>query len=82
MPVSFCMWITGANDMTEDLKVIGSSPLRLDVVEKVTGKAMYSADDHPAELAYTKLLLSPYSHDGFLALIPQRRSGYSAFGGF
>lgn len=54
--------------MTENLKVIGSSPFRQDAVEKVTGKAMYSADYHPAELAYAKLLLSPYAHARILSI--------------
>ena len=45
-----------------DYKVIGKSPLRKDAYEKVTGKAVFSADIHPKGMLYGKILGSPYAH--------------------
>lgn len=41
---------------------IGAPELRLDAVEKVTGKAMYTPDFHPAGMLYGKVLGSPIPH--------------------
>lgn len=40
----------------------GSSPVRVDGIEKVTGAAIYSADVHPAGMLYGKILTSPIAH--------------------
>ena len=45
-----------------DYKIIGKSPLRKDAYEKVTGKAVFSADIHPKGMLYGKILGSPYAH--------------------
>lgn len=40
----------------------GSSPVRVDAVDKVTGSAIYSADVHPRGMLYGKILTSPIAH--------------------
>jgi len=46
----------------ENLKVIGKNVLRLDAVEKVTGKAKFGADFKMSGMLYAKVLRSPYPH--------------------
>lgn len=45
-----------------DYSVIGKSVLRKDAIDKVTGKAVFTADVHPKGMLYGKLLGSPYAH--------------------
>ena len=46
----------------KDYKVIGSRPVRHDGVDKVTGKAIYSADFSISDLLHGKVLRSPIAH--------------------
>ena len=46
----------------EELKVVGKNVPRLDVIEKVTGKAKYSADFKLNGVLHAKILGSPYPH--------------------
>ena len=43
-------------------KVVGRPEPRLDGVEKVTGKALYTVDVKLPSMAYGKILRSPYAH--------------------
>ncbi len=45
-----------------DYKVVGTSPIRHDGVDKVTGKAMYGADIQLPGLLHGKILRSPHPH--------------------
>ncbi len=45
-----------------ELSVVGKSVLRLDALEKVTGKAKYSVDLKLPDMLYAKVLRSPYPH--------------------
>lgn len=45
-----------------ELSVVGKSVPRVDALEKVTGKAKYSADLKLPGMLYTKVLRSPYPH--------------------
>lgn len=54
----------------EQWKYIGKSMPRLDIPDKVTGKAMFSGDFRPKGLQYAALSLNPYRGHGY--------SGYDA----
>ena len=43
-------------------RVIGTSPIRPDGVEKVTGKALYGADVRPPGMVHGRVLRSPHAH--------------------
>ncbi len=43
-------------------RVIGSTPIRRDGMEKVTGRAIYGADVKVPRMAYGKVLRSPHAH--------------------
>ncbi|MCI0440315.1 MAG: molybdopterin-dependent oxidoreductase, partial [Chloroflexi bacterium] len=43
-------------------KVVGTSPIRHDGVDKVTGRALYGADIHLPGMLYGKILRSPHAH--------------------
>jgi len=45
-----------------DYKIIGSSPIRPDGVDKVTGRAQYGADLNLPNQIYGKVLRSPHAH--------------------
>jgi xanthine dehydrogenase molybdenum-binding subunit len=45
-----------------EFKVIGTRPVRHDGVDKVTGRARYSADVHIPGMLYGKILRSPHAH--------------------
>jgi len=45
-----------------DYKVIGTSPVRPDGVDKVTGRAQYGADMNLPNMIYGKVLRSPHAH--------------------
>ena len=46
----------------EDLKVVGTRPIRHDGVDKVTGRAIYGADVLMPDLLHGKVLRSPHPH--------------------
>ena len=50
------------NYIDSNLKVVGTRPLRPDGVDKVTGRAMYSADTRAAGMLWGKILRSPHAH--------------------
>lgn len=45
-----------------ELKYVGTSAIRVDAVEKATGRAIYTEDVHPAGMLYGKILGSPIAH--------------------
>jgi CO/xanthine dehydrogenase Mo-binding subunit len=48
--------------ISQDLKVVGTSAARLDGIEKVTGKAVYTGDIELPGMAIAKVLRSPLPH--------------------
>ncbi len=50
------------NYIDSNLKVVGTRPVRPDGVDKVTGRAMYSADTRLAGMLWGKILRSPHAH--------------------
>ena len=46
----------------KDLKWIGTSPVRPDGADKVTGRAAFGADRHLPGMLYAKILRSPFAH--------------------
>ena len=50
------------NYINSDLKVVGTRPVRPDGVDKVTGRALYSADTRMAGMLWGKILRSPHAH--------------------
>jgi CO/xanthine dehydrogenase Mo-binding subunit len=48
--------------MTPEYKVAGTDARRVDAIEKVTGKALYTGDLQLPGLAYAKILRSPIAH--------------------
>lgn len=48
--------------------VIGTRPIRHDGLEKVTGKAVYSADVQLPNMSYGAILRSPYAHAKILSI--------------
>ncbi len=50
------------NYIDSKLKVVGTRPLRPDGVDKVTGRALYSADTRVAGMLWGKILRSPHAH--------------------
>jgi xanthine dehydrogenase molybdenum-binding subunit len=51
-----------------EYKVIGTSPLRHDGVDKVTGRAQYGADIHLPGMLYGAVLRSPHAHARILSI--------------
>ena len=49
-------------------RVVGTSPLRHDGVDKVTGRAAYGADIRLPEMLYGAVLRSPYAHAKILSI--------------
>jgi len=47
---------------TEEFKVVGTRPIRHDGLDKVTGKARYSADMALPDMLHGKILRSPHAH--------------------
>src|ERR671918_1493402 len=45
-----------------DYKVLGQRPVRHDGTDKVTGKAIYTADVQLPNLAHAKIVRSPHAH--------------------
>jgi len=54
--------ISEATVTKQSYKVVGTRPIRHDGIDKVTGKAQYGADIHPAGLLCAKVLRSPHAH--------------------
>ena len=52
----------------DQYKVIGTSPVRHDGVDKVTGRAKYGADVQMTGLLHGKILRSPHSHAKILSI--------------
>ena len=50
------------NYIDTNLKVVGTRPIRPDGVDKVTGRALYSADTRAAGMLWGKILRSPHAH--------------------
>jgi CO/xanthine dehydrogenase Mo-binding subunit len=50
------------NYIDSNLKVVGTRPVRPDGVDKVTGRAMYSADARVAGMLWGKIVRSPHAH--------------------
>lgn len=48
--------------MSSTYKVIGTRPVRHDVTDKVTGRALYGADVQMAGMLHGKILRSPHAH--------------------
>ncbi len=46
----------------KEFYIIGSSPPRVDALEKVTGKAMFTSDHMVLGLLHLKAVSSPYAH--------------------
>ena len=49
-------------ERSSEYRVVGTRPIRHDGVDKVTGRAKYGADVHPAGLLHGKTLRSPHAH--------------------
>ena len=45
-----------------EFDVVGTRPIRHDGPDKVTGRARYAADVHPAAMLHGKILRSPHAH--------------------
>lgn len=54
--------------MSEKYNVIGTSPVRYDALEKVTGAAIYSGDVQPDRMCYGKFVASPHAHARILSI--------------
>ena len=52
----------------QEYKVVGTRPTRHDAQDKVTGRAHYSADVHPAGLLSGRVLRSPHAHARILSI--------------
>jgi CO/xanthine dehydrogenase Mo-binding subunit len=52
----------------EELRVVGTRPVRPDGVDKVTGRAQYSDDYRPAGMLYGRVLRSPHAHARILKI--------------
>ncbi len=50
------------NYINSDLKVVGTRPVRPDGVDKVTGRAVFSADTRASGMLWGKILRSPHAH--------------------
>ena len=57
-----------ADRTSTPLRVLGTRPIRHDGVDKVTGRAKYGADVHPAGLLHAKVLRSPHAHARILSI--------------
>ena len=55
-------------DKPTEYKVIGTSPLRHDGVDKVTGRAAYGADIRLPGMLYGAVLRSPHAHAKLISI--------------
>ena len=51
-----------------DLKIVGTRPIRPDGVDKVTGRAVYGADQALPGMLIAKLLRSPHAHANIVSI--------------
>ena len=51
-----------AYDQEKELKYVGTRPVRPDGVDKVTGRALYGADQNLPNMIHGKVLRSPHAH--------------------
>ena len=56
------------NYINSDLKVVGTRPIRPDGVDKVTGRAVFSADTRASGMLWGKILRSPHAHARILSI--------------
>ena len=56
------------NYINSDLKVVGTRPIRPDGVDKVTGRALFSADTRASGMLWGKILRSPHAHARILSI--------------
>src|SRR5271166_5359958 len=61
---------------TQEYTVIGTRPVRHDGADKVTGRAQYSADYHPAGLIHGFILRSPYAHARILRIDTSKAAAF------
>jgi len=61
--------------------IIGESPTRVDALEKVTGKAMYTADYWVPGILHLKAVRSPYPHAKILRIDTSKAEGLSGVRG-
>jgi len=60
------------SDSKPELRVIGTSPVRPDGADKVTGRAKYGADFQTAGILYGKVKRSPHAHARILSIDPSK----------
>jgi xanthine dehydrogenase molybdopterin-binding subunit B len=48
--------------LKHDLKVVGTNAQRVDAIEKVSGKAIYTSDIQLPGMAHARILRSPVAH--------------------
>ncbi|MCH7714418.1 MAG: xanthine dehydrogenase family protein molybdopterin-binding subunit, partial [Chloroflexi bacterium] len=56
----------------QEFNVVGTRPIRPDGVDKVTGKARYSADISLPDMLHGKILRSPYAHARIISIDASR----------
>jgi CO/xanthine dehydrogenase Mo-binding subunit len=61
---------------TQDYAVIGTRPIRHDGADKVTGRAIYGADYHPAGLIHGFVLRSPHAHARILRIDTSKAAAF------
>lgn len=61
---------------TQDYTVIGTRPVRHDGADKVTGRAVYSADYHPPGLIHGFILRSPHAHARILRIDTSKAAAF------
>ncbi len=54
--------------MVEELKTVGHSTPRIDGLQRVTGRATYSADVQLPNMLYARVLRSPHPHARILRI--------------
>lgn len=59
---------TNAEENEQAYQVIGTSPMRHDGVDKVTGRALYGADIHLPGMLHGAVLRSPHAHARILSI--------------
>ena len=52
----------------DQLKIIGTSPVRIDALEKVTGAAKYAGDYRPDRAVWARLVVSTHAHANILSI--------------
>mgnify|MGYP001160781100 FL=1 len=56
------------NDMVSKNRSIGNSVIRADILEKVTGKALYTADLKFSDLLHARIVRSPHPHANIISV--------------